>query len=334
VIRKLSDRCLVVTNKKIHGLYGKTLEESLKKNGVNYKIVRLPDGEKNKNLVSVGKIHDKLISERFDRDAVVAGFGGGIIGDMAGFAAATYMRGCQLVQIPTTLLAQVDSSVGGKTGVNHRMGKNLIGAFYQPSAVLADIQTLKSLPVPETLCGVAEVIKYGLIASNRLFCWLEGNIKGLIDLKGPQTIHAVSASCRIKASVVSEDEKEANKRAILNFGHTTGHAIEAVTEYNKHRHGYAVAMGMSVALELSRMKEGLTDKAVSRAKDLIAYSGLPTAIPKKISELDLIKAMRYDKKVRSGLIRFALLEGIGKCTINTKVTTRDIKEALRLSKCD
>ncbi|VAX14737.1 3-dehydroquinate synthase [hydrothermal vent metagenome] len=331
-IAPISKRALVVTNRRVYGLHGRKLTQGLDKAGVRWEALLLPDGERYKNMAAVEKIHDRLIKGRYDRDTVIVAFGGGVTGDIAGFAAATYMRGIKLAQAPTTLLSQVDSSVGGKTGVNHPRGKNLIGAFYQPGVVLADISALKTLPDKEIRCGVAEVIKYGLIASAKFFKFLEGAIEALTALEPGVTLKVVRRSCRIKADVVAEDEKESGKRAILNFGHTVGHAIEAVTRYRRYKHGYAVAMGMVTASILSEMKGGLKAGDVGAITSLISKAGLPVAIPKSISDKELYKAMKHDKKVKAGSIRFALLDTIGHCEINSNVSEKEICEALRRSR--
>jgi len=331
-IAPISKRALVVTNRRVYGLYGQKLAQGLDKAGVRWEALLLPDGERYKNMAAVERIHDRLVKGRYDRDTVIVAFGGGVTGDIAGFSAATYMRGIKLAQAPTTLLSQVDSSVGGKTGVNHPRGKNLIGAFYQPGVVLADISALKTLPDKEIRCGVAEVIKYGLIASAKFFKFLEGAIEALTALEPGVTLKVVQRSCRIKADVVAEDEKESGKRAILNFGHTVGHAIEAVTGYRRYRHGYAVAMGMMVASILSEMKGGLKAGDVEAITSLISRAGLPVAIPKSISDKELYKAMKHDKKAKAGSIRFALLDTIGHCGINSDVSEKEICEALRRSR--
>jgi len=332
-IARISKRALVVTNRRVYGLFGRKLAQGLDQAGVRWEALLLPDGERYKNMAAVEKIHDRLVKGRYDRDAVIVALGGGVTGDIAGFAAATYMRGIKLAQAPTTLLSQVDSSVGGKTGVNHPRGKNLIGAFYQPGVVLADISALRTLPDEDIRCGVAEVIKYGLIASAKFFKYLEGAIEALTALEPGVTLEVVRRSCRIKAGVVSEDEKESGKRAILNFGHTVGHAIEAVTGYRRYKHGYAVAMGIVTASILSEMKGGLKKAGdVGRITSLISRAGLPVAIPKSISDKELYKAMKHDKKAKAGSLRFALLDGIGRCEINGNVTKKEIYEALRRSR--
>lgn len=328
-VRRMSGRALVVSNRRVFGLYGRRLGESLERAGVAWEAALLPDGERYKTLATAGRIYDRLARGRHDRGSAVVALGGGVIGDMAGFAAATYMRGIRLAQVPTTLLAQVDSSVGGKTGVNHPKGKNLIGAFHQPGVVLADVETLATLPREEILCGVAEIIKYGCISSARFFGYLERHMARLVALDPAVTAEAVRVSCRTKAAVVGADEREEGLRAILNFGHTVGHALEAVSGYRRWRHGHAVAMGMAAAAILSQLKGALDIKQMDRVIGLIAAAGLPAGIPRDIGERALLAAMAHDKKVRAGKIRFALLEGLGTCRIRDDVTETELREALR-----
>ncbi|MBF0170328.1 MAG: 3-dehydroquinate synthase [Nitrospinae bacterium] len=331
-IGRLGDRGLIVTNAAVDRLYGDRLRDGLKAAGVEAETLRIGDGEKYKTMAAVGKIHDRLVARRFDRRGMVIALGGGVTGDIAGFAAASYMRGVRFVQAPTTLLAQVDSSVGGKTGVNHPKGKNLIGAFHQPSLVVADTGTLSTLPKDEVLCGVAEVVKYGLIADRAFFGWLEKEIGALTALDAATVVKAVTTSCRIKAAVVGRDEREAGERAILNFGHTVGHAVEALTGYRAWKHGQAVAIGMRAAAELSRIKGGLTDGEVGRTIRLLEEANLPARLPKGLSDQALIKAMGHDKKALGATIRFVLLDGIGKAAISGDVTRDEIKEALARSR--
>lgn len=331
LLQGVGANALVVSNRRVYGLYGGLITKALDKAGIRWQKTLLPDGEQYKNMASVKKLIDKLVEGKYDRDAVIIALGGGVIGDIAGFAAAIYMRGIKIVHAPTTLLAQVDSSVGGKTGVNHPKGKNLIGAFHQPALVLADVTTLKTLPRAEILGGVAEIIKYGLIASARFFRFLEKNVEALLALKPDVTVEAVKTSCRIKADIVAEDEREAGLRAILNFGHTTGHAIEAVTGFKRYRHGFAVAMGMRTAAELSRLKGAITDGELKRIVNLIARSGLPSAIPRSIKKEAIIKAMEHDKKVKHGAVRFALLKGIGRSEIRSDISRSEILEAIKRS---
>lgn len=331
-IKNLGKTAMLVSNRRVFGLYGKALDDSLTRSGIGVNKILLPDGERYKTLATVEKIYDRLVAARFGRDAVVVALGGGVIGDIAGFAAATYMRGVKVVHIPTTLLSQVDSSVGGKTGVNHPKGKNLIGAFYQPSLVMADVGALATLPKKEVLCGVAEIVKYGCIASKRFFRFLEGNMEKLVALEPAVVAHAVKTSCAIKADIVAADEKESGIRAILNFGHTVGHAIEAVTRYRRYRHGYAVAMGMRAAAELSRIKGSLSEKDIGRIKQLLNTAGLPVVIPKDIGARPLLAAMRYDKKVAKGAIRFALMDSLGSCRIAGDIKDREIIKAIEESR--
>lgn len=328
LIGKLGGRALVVSNRRVYSLYGGKLGAGLEKAGVKWSKALLPDGEKSKTIKSVGALHDALVEGGYDRDALVIALGGGVIGDIAGFASATYMRGVRFAQVPTTLLAQVDSSVGGKTGVNHPRGKNLIGAFHQPSLVIADVDTLATLPKKEVLGGVAEVIKYGCIADSKFFGWLEKNMEGLVNLDPGVTARAVGVSCRIKSRVVESDERETGLRAILNFGHTVGHALEAVTGYTRYIHGHAVAMGMAAAVELSAIKGTLSEKECERVTALIRRAGLPVTLPAEIGSRELMKAMEMDKKAKSGSVRFVLLHGMGACRIHADVTRDEIAEAL------
>jgi len=332
LLARQCDRTLVVTNRRVDRLHGGRLYASLDKASVRWKKALLPEGEESKNIASVARVHDILARDGYDRDCVVTGFGGGVTGDIAGFAAATYMRGVKVAQIPTTLLAQVDSSVGGKTGVNHPMGKNLIGSFHQPCMVVADIDALRTLPRAEVLCGVAEIIKYGAIAAEDFFEFLEKSAEKLIDLDTKTVARAVRTSCRIKARVVESDELEGGRRAILNFGHTVGHSIEAVTGYKVFKHGHAVAMGMVVASILSCIKSGLKEKDAERIAGLIKRTGLPAAPPVGLTIKSLLKAMEHDKKVKAGKIRFALLPRLGECEIRDDITLEEITMAIEKSR--
>ncbi len=329
-IGRLCKRAMIVTNRKVDRLYGEELLAGLGKAKVDTEKIIIADGEKYKRIETVMKIHDRLVNGSYDRDSMVIALGGGVTGDMAGFASATYLRGIRYVQVPTTLLAQVDSSVGGKTGVNHPLGKNLIGAFHQPSLVVADTATLGSLPRRELLCGIAEVIKYGAIASSRFFSYLEKSMSALLNLDGREIINSVARSCTIKAEVVADDELEKGRRAILNFGHTAGHALEAVTGYKKYKHGEAVAIGMSIAAKLSMIKGYIDKKSVQRIDRLILSAGLPIDLPKNIDRDEMISAMGHDKKVKDGAIRFSLLDKIGNCRLPEKVDVKDINNAMLL----
>ncbi len=273
--------------------------------------ISLADGESFKTLATMQTILDKLVTSGANRDTTVIALGGGVVGDIAGFAAACYMRGVAFIQVPTTLLAQVDSSVGGKTGVNHEKGKNLIGAFHQPRVVLIDTDTLNTLPAREFRAGLAEVIKYGAICDPAFFAWLESNMIALLE-KDPEVLaHAIQRSCELKAEVVAEDEREAGRRAILNFGHTFGHAIERCLGYGEWLHGEAVAAGMIMAAQLS----GIAAADLSRLKELIAAAGLPTEAPAIAGERWL-EAMGMDKKALRKQLRFVLLRSLGEAYIS------------------
>lgn len=302
--------CLIVTNETVAPLYLQAVRENLGDKDVD--SISLPDGEQYKTVETVGSILDKLVETGANRDTTLLALGGGVVGDITGFAAACYMRGVDFVQVPTTLLAQVDSSVGGKTGVNHPKGKNLIGAFHQPRIVLIDTDTLKRLPDRQLKAGLAEVIKYGAIADAEFFTWLEDNMEALIA-RDPEALgHAIQRSCELKAEIVADDEREAGRRAILNFGHTFGHAIEQCQGYGEWLHGEAVAVGMIMAAKLSNMD--LTD--FERLCKLIERVGLPLA-PPPIPGADFQAAMAMDKKVLHKQLRFVLLKAFGKAHVTT-----------------
>jgi 3-dehydroquinate synthase len=276
----------------------------------------LPDGEQHKTLQTAGWVFDALIAKKMNRDAAVLALGGGVIGDIAGFAAACYQRGIGYVQLPTTLLAQVDSSVGGKTGVNHSGGKNLIGAFYQPLGVITDIDTLATLPDRELRAGLAEVIKYGCVWDPLLFDWLDHNIAKLLARDVDALTYAIGRSCEIKATVVARDEREQNLRAILNFGHTFGHAIEAATAYETYLHGEAVGLGMLIAANLSH-RLGLIDVAIrDRVREALRKTGLPIE-PPRVGAAKILELMQMDKKVLAGSVRLVLLEKLGRAIVTS-----------------
>ena len=308
----LRGKVAVVTNPTVAQLYLDTVGNALKLAGFDVTPVFIPDGEEYKTVKSLQIIYDCLIAERFERKSCVLALGGGVVGDMAGFAAATYLRGVPYVQVPTTLLAQVDSSVGGKTGVNHADGKNLIGAFYQPKLVLIDVSVLRTLPRRELIAGLAEVIKYGVIEDADLFALLEQKIASLTQLNEDLLIETIATSCAIKARVVEADEREDDYRAVLNFGHTIGHALEAVTGYTQFLHGEAIGVGMAKAAALSA-RQGFCDaKSLRRIVQLIEKAGLPSEIPGNVSMTGLIQGMEVDKKAAGGKIKFVMCEGIGK----------------------
>ncbi|MGE0580860.1 MAG: 3-dehydroquinate synthase [Steroidobacteraceae bacterium] len=305
---------LVVTNTTVAALHGPALRAALP--GRRVVEVVLPDGETHKTLANVARILDVLVANRFGRDACVIALGGGVVGDMAGFAAACYQRGVAFVQVPTTLLAQVDSSVGGKTGVNHPGGKNLIGAFHQPVAVIADTTTLDTLPERELRAGLAEVVKYGLICDREFFEWLEVHIDDLLAREPAALAHAIRRSCELKAQIVARDEHEHGERAWLNFGHTFGHAIEAATGYAGWLHGEAVGAGMLVAADMSRACGMLARADVERIERLLKRTGLPLDVS-SIQGSAALELMRMDKKVQAGRIRLVLLNAIGEARVSS-----------------
>lgn len=306
----LKGKVVVITNPRVRRLYGSVVLRSLRKAGFDLTTVTLPDGERFKNLKSVSHVYDELIRKSFERSSTVLALGGGVIGDLAGFAAATFMRGIGFVQVPTTLAAQVDASIGGKTGVDHPKGKNLIGAFHQPKSVFIDPDVLKTLDRREFVSGLAEVIKYGVIRDEEFFSYLEDNIDKILNLEPAALAHAVRRSCALKAEVVQKDEREGGLRKSLNYGHTFGHALETVTNYRRYLHGEAVSIGMAFAAELS-IRLGLLDASAARRQNgLLERSGLPVALP-KVRYADILDCMMRDKKVRDGRIHFVLADRIG-----------------------
>lgn len=308
---------MIVSNDRVAPLYMEAVEQSLDAGRIRYDRIVLDDGEQFKTLDSVGRIIDLLLQERHDRRTTVIALGGGVIGDIGGFAASIYQRGVNFIQIPTTVLSQVDSSVGGKTGVNHPLGKNMIGAFYQPQCVIADIDSFDTLPARELSAGFAEVIKYGLIYDADFFSWLEENIDGLLGLDQDLLAQAVLISCEIKARVVEQDERESGLRAILNLGHTFGHAIETVMGYGNWLHGEAVAAGMVMAIDLS-IREGLIDESVrERSVDLLRRAGLPISPPDDIGVEQYLDVMAIDKKSIDGQIKLVLLRALGEAFISS-----------------
>lgn len=300
----------LVTNPTVAALYGERAERALAASGKRVLRIELPDGESHKDWRTLNRIFDALLANGFDRRSVLVALGGGVIGDMTGFAAAVYMRGIRFVQVPTTLLAQVDSSVGGKTGVNHPLGKNMVGAFYQPVAVEIDTDVLGTLPEREISAGLAEVIKYGMILDEGFWGWCERNVGALRALEPAAVAHAISVSCELKARVVSQDERESGLRAILNLGHTFGHAIESGLGYGEWLHGEAVGCGMVQAAELSAEVAGFPAADVERVRALVAAIGCPTVAP-DLGERRWMDLMRVDKKTEGGEIRFVLTPRIG-----------------------
>ena len=311
---------LVVSNTVVQPLYGAALAAALRQRYPVVHSVVLPDGEEHKTWQTLNLIFDALLSHACDRKVVLYALGGGVIGDMTGFAAACYMRGVPFVQVPTTLLAQVDSSVGGKTAINHPLGKNMIGAFYQPQQVVCDLDVLASLPPREFSAGLAEVIKYGPIADMAFFDWLEQHMDALMARDGAALAHAVRRSCEIKAEVVGQDERETGLRAILNFGHTFGHAIEAGMGYGAWLHGEGVGAGMVMAAELSRQLALVDAAFVQRLTALVQRAGLPVRAPQLDAQDNAgryLQLMRVDKKAEAGEIRFIVIDGPGRAALRS-----------------
>ena len=317
---------VIVSNTTVAPLYAEQLAQTVRELGKTVHIHILPDGEQYKDLANWQSIFDTLLSKQCDRKTTLIALGGGVIGDMAGFAAAAYMRGVPFIQCPTTLLSQVDSSVGGKTGINHPLGKNMIGAFYQPQLVLADINTLNTLPDRELSAGLAEIIKHGAIYDAAYFEYLENNIDAIRARDVDALTHTIVRSCEIKAEVVAQDERESGLRAILNFGHTFGHAIEAGMGYGNWLHGEAVGAGMVLAADLSHRLGQLNEQEVTRIRMLIQAAGLPIEAPRLGVEA-MLKHMQLDKKNSAGSIRFVLLNGLGKAVIQ-KVDDAILRETL------
>jgi len=316
---------LVVSNTTVAPLYFERLAAGLRPRRVVEAI--LPDGESHKTLANVSRILDVLVANRLSRDCTVVALGGGVVGDMAGFAAACYQRGVSYVQVPTTLLSQVDSSVGGKTGVNHPGGKNLIGAFHQPIVVLADTRTLGTLPPRELRAGLAEVIKYGMICDAAFFAWLEEHMDALLAGDPAALAHVIHRSCQIKAEIVGRDEREQGDRALLNLGHTFGHAIEAATGYTQWLHGEAIGAGLLMSAAMSRECGLMSSEEVARVRNLVDRTGLPTRV-ETVSPSAALEHMRIDKKVKSGRIRLILLRSIGESFVTADYSDAALQRTL------
>ena len=326
---KLGQRCAVITDSNVGKKFAKAALKSLSASGFQPVLITVPAGEKSKRIAVVEKCYDQLAAHRLERKSFIVALGGGVVGDLAGFVAATYLRGIPFVQVPTTLLAQVDSSVGGKTGVNLKAGKNLVGAFYQPRLVLCDLDALRTLPKREYISGLAEVIKYGVIYDAILFTQLERNLPKLLQRDAATLAAVVARCCEIKADVVGQDETESGLRAILNFGHTIGHAIENSSGYGKFLHGEAIAIGQVAAARLSHKILGLPSGDVERIIKLFVHAGLPvkiklSAAPRK----KLFAAMKLDKKVSGGEVKFVLANRIGKVVWGQKVSPGLVNEVL------
>ncbi len=301
---------LIVSNTTVAPLYAQALQQALQGHFARVLPCVLPDGEQYKDWSTLNRVFDELLARHCDRRSVLFALGGGVVGDMTGFAAACYMRGVDFVQVPTTLLAQVDSSVGGKTGINHPAGKNMIGAFHQPRLVVADVDTLRTLPPRELSAGLAEVIKHGAIADLEFLDWLERHMESLRALEPHAVAHAVQRCCEIKAAVVARDETETSARALLNFGHTFGHAVEAAMGYGQWLHGEAVGAGMVVAAELSVGLGLLGGDAARRLRELVRRAGLPVRVP-ELPVARYLELMRVDKKAEAGELRYVLLDSLG-----------------------
>jgi len=325
----LGKKVAIITNETVADIYLKTLMETVSPHKELISII-LPDGESYKSKDSLESIYAQLLQNKADREITLIALGGGVIGDITGFAAATYMRGVNFIQIPTTLLSQVDSSVGGKTGINHPLGKNMIGAFYQPKCVISDMNVLKTLPSRELSAGLAEVIKYGLIRDNKFFEWLESHIQYLMEMNPKYLIEAVQRSCENKAAVVEADEFESGIRAILNLGHTFGHAIEVAQGYGNWLHGEAVGAGMVMAAKLSQSMGWLADKDVGRIVALIKKAGLPTE-PPKISVKKYMELMMLDKKTKDGQINLVLQKSIGDAVLTNQYDPKKLHQILEQS---
>jgi 3-dehydroquinate synthase len=309
---KIGQRIAVVTNTVVARLYREQVERTLKAAGFTATVIEVPDGEEHKNLAWLTFLYDRLLDARLDRHSALVALGGGVIGDLTGFTAATFQRGVPFVQVPTSLLAQVDSSVGGKTAVNHAGGKNLIGAFHQPRLVWIDVATLKTLPRRQVQVGLAEIIKHAAILGPALFDLLEEKIESVLALDEALLIEVVRQNCAIKAAVVAEDEREGDYRSILNFGHTVGHAVEMLTEYRGPLHGEAVAIGMAFAARLSRDRGFCAPHVVERIVALLQRAGLPTEIPEELIGRHLALAVEADKKVSGEKVKFVCIEDIGR----------------------
>ncbi|HVC28733.1 MAG TPA: 3-dehydroquinate synthase [Gammaproteobacteria bacterium] len=316
----------IITDDNVAPLYLRKLERTLKEFAPEHLV--LPHGEKHKDWRNLDSIFGFLLKRGLGRDAVLLALGGGVLGDLTGFAAACYQRGIDYIQVPTTLLAQVDSSVGGKTAINHKGGKNMIGAFHQPLAVITDINTLKTLPPRELHAGLAEVIKCGLIADEDFFLWLEAHVQEILELNTEACQHAIVRACEIKAAIVAEDEREQGRRALLNLGHTFGHAIETALGYGEWLHGEAVAAGIGMAAEMSVRMDWLKASEYRRICRLLERTGLPNRAPDTLRPMQILAQMRKDKKVRKGRLRMVLPRGIGEAVISEDIDPRLLGETL------
>ena len=327
----LNSRCAIISDSKVEPLYGRIVAKSLRKAGFAPVLITVPSGEKAKSLKNVHACYDRLAAHRLERKSFVLALGGGVVGDLAGFVAATYLRGIPFVQAPTTLLGQVDSSVGGKVGVNLKAGKNLVGAFHQPKLVLCDVDALRTLPRREFRSGLAEVIKYGIIYDGELFARLEQDMEALLRGEPKILAEVIARCCEIKAEVVAQDETESGLRAILNFGHSIGHALEAVAGYGKYLHGEAISIGQVKAADLSARVLGLAAGEVQRIQRLFEQAGLPTQLKASLPlRKKLVQAMKVDKKVSRGEVKFVLAQKIGQVQFGCTVPETMIQEVLSI----
>lgn len=318
----------IVTNRRIGELYAGRLVETLGKSGIAAHVITIPTGERYKNLRTVARVYEKLLDQRLDRAGMIVGLGGGVVGDLAGFAAATYLRGVDFVQVPTSLLAQVDASVGGKTGVNLARGKNLVGAFYQPKVVIIDVSVLQTLPARELRSGLAEVIKHGIICDREYFGFVEENLKAIRRLDPKVLEHTIARSCEIKADVVRQDERESGLRRILNFGHTVAHAVESLTAYRSCRHGEAISIGM-VTAALAAQEMGLADADLGdRIVGVLRAARLPHKLPAGVSPQEIVAGMGFDKKVAHGRLHVVLVRSIGSAFVADNVLPETWLKAL------
>ena len=326
-------QAMIITDEKVGELYEAPARQSIEEAGISCLAATIPVGESSKSLEMASTLYDNCLDARLDRRAVIVALGGGVVGDLAGFVAATYMRGVPYVQIPTTLLADVDSSVGGKVAVNHARGKNMIGAFYQPRLVIADIRTLATLCDEDFAAGMVEVIKYGVIEDREFFGYLEMHRDALLERNPDALTYVIERCCRIKADVVHEDERESGRRAILNFGHTIGHAFERLTDYRDYRHGEAVAVGMVAACMLSAIVEGLPDDETARVRDLLTAFNAPTSVTGLAVDA-VLEAMRLDKKAIGGRLRFVVSPAIGATRVRGDVPEEAVVRVLREIGCE
>jgi 3-dehydroquinate synthase len=325
---RLPKTVVIITDRNVARLYLKIAQRSLVQGGFDVRVIVVPPGEKEKNLRRADAVYSALLRFRIERRSTIVALGGGVVGDLAGFIAATYQRGVNFVQVPTTLLAQVDSSVGGKVGVNHARGKNMVGAFYQPAFVVADVATLRTLPDREIVCGVGEVVKYGIIMNRKFFSFVDRNLPDILAKEGRVLAHLVAGCCRMKALVVSQDEREDNLRAILNFGHTVGHALEHAGSYRSLKHGESILLGMIAETFVAYRLGMISSKDAARIEGAILKIPMPRSIGFSFAPPKLIDAMRLDKKVAGGKIRFVLPTSVGKVTLPIVVDEKIILESL------